>query len=738
MIFRSRKKREATAAVADRGTEHATEHAEPPSGDIENCSRRSTPSPARTARRRIPQVEERILQLRHTAGLQLPPGPRTAPGNPEPAFELLATGPACLRPAPGELTPELLRAAVLRGGSLLVRGLVGPGTSPVWSRGWTARSRRARGRRVGRRTAPTTRSLSPTHDSIWGPSDHGSANERGACGRRLPEGHVRHARHLRAKRSSTSWLPSISASARRSRSTSAPFAGSGRRPARATASGTRTEPSSGDVRALNVWLSLSHCGDVAPGLDIVPRRIDHVVPDRHRGGHVRLVGRRARGRGGRGRRCDRAADLRARRRAAVRRALPPLDGGRARRCRTRATRSRAGSSARRGSRANTLRWRSSCHVRRRLAQFRGGLPLRLARLWELVTFPSTMFYLLFDPRIHPAYRLTWPRKIRLAYRMWRTTRGSLHRHLLQGPPGDGGQAARDPTRGGGRGRGVRLLPRRLDGEPVAGLRRRGTRTDRVRLLRGASPADCERQVREGRGDGVPARRARRRAGERAQVRRRSSAAASARDGSATRFPEHTEPIVLAFLDVDYQASLDDCIRNLWPHLTDRGYVFIDEYVLTDYCALFLVGALLADALRRDPPGLIGAGSGVGVGQYYLGPFEEWNWAAEVPRARRASPTRARTSPGYWALLPRLGAARAVGDPRMIAFGRVDHRSRALLAERSPDLLARERRASALAQSGQPLAPGERPRPKHRPQHPLLTRAALPHLADDLAVLDPQA
>jgi hypothetical protein len=34
----------------------------------------------------------------------------------------------------------------------------------------------------------------------------------------------------------------------------------------------------GDVRALNVWLSLSHCGDVAPGLDIVPRRLDRIVP----------------------------------------------------------------------------------------------------------------------------------------------------------------------------------------------------------------------------------------------------------------------------------------------------------------------------------------------------------------------------------------------------------------------------------------------------------------------------
>ena len=33
----------------------------------------------------------------------------------------------------------------------------------------------------------------------------------------------------------------------------------------------------GDVRALNVWLSLSRCGDLAPGLDVVPKRFDDLV-----------------------------------------------------------------------------------------------------------------------------------------------------------------------------------------------------------------------------------------------------------------------------------------------------------------------------------------------------------------------------------------------------------------------------------------------------------------------------
>lgn len=33
----------------------------------------------------------------------------------------------------------------------------------------------------------------------------------------------------------------------------------------------------GEVRALNLWLSLSRCGDLAPGLDVVPRRLDGLV-----------------------------------------------------------------------------------------------------------------------------------------------------------------------------------------------------------------------------------------------------------------------------------------------------------------------------------------------------------------------------------------------------------------------------------------------------------------------------
>ena len=32
-----------------------------------------------------------------------------------------------------------------------------------------------------------------------------------------------------------------------------------------------------DIRSINIWLSLSHCGDDAPGLDVVGRRLSGLV-----------------------------------------------------------------------------------------------------------------------------------------------------------------------------------------------------------------------------------------------------------------------------------------------------------------------------------------------------------------------------------------------------------------------------------------------------------------------------
>ena len=85
---------------------------------------------------------------------------------------------------------------------------------------------------------------------------------------------------------------------------------------------------------------------------------------------------------------------------------------------------------------------------------------------------------------------------------------------------------------------------------------------------------------------------------------------------------HTEPIVAAFVDVDHQASMHQCVLGLWPHLDDSGYFFVDEYVRLDYCALFFSERFWRTYFDRPPPGLMGAGTGVAVGQYFVGPYRD--------------------------------------------------------------------------------------------------------------------
>ncbi len=57
--------------------------------------------------------------------------------------------------------------------------------------------------------------------------------------------------------------------------------------------------------------------------------------------------------------------------------------------------------------------------------------------------------------------------------------------------------------------------------------------------------------------------------------------------------------------------MHDCIVNLWPHLTDEGYVFFDEYVHLHNCSLFFSERFWRDYLDTTPPGLMGTGTGVG-------------------------------------------------------------------------------------------------------------------------------
>ncbi len=71
--------------------------------------------------------------------------------------------------------------------------------------------------------------------------------------------------------------------------------------------------------------------------------------------------------------------------------------------------------------------------------------------------------------------------------------------------------------------------------------------------------------------------------------------------------------VLAFVDVDLYKSLEECLLSLWPRLVDGAYLFSHEAQDLSLVSLFFDKKWWADHLNSEPPGLVGAGTGLPVG-----------------------------------------------------------------------------------------------------------------------------
>lgn len=77
-------------------------------------------------------------------------------------------------------------------------------------------------------------------------------------------------------------------------------------------------------------------------------------------------------------------------------------------------------------------------------------------------------------------------------------------------------------------------------------------------------------------------------------------------------PAFSEACVLAFIDVDLRPSLADCLMYLWPLLSVDCPLFTHEANHMEIAALFFDAAWWHEKLRSSPPGLIGAGAGLGI------------------------------------------------------------------------------------------------------------------------------
>lgn len=237
--------------------------------------------------------------------------------------------------------------------------------------------------------------------------------------------------------------------------------------------------------------------------------------------------------------------------------------------------------------------------------------------FPVVTMPLTVWFLFVNRNLRPEYELGWWRLHRLAYRLYRnTTRvptGTSYRvylailaKLAEIPSDVDGVVVECGSFLGGSTANLSLVCDVVGRELVVydsfeGLPRSSPK-DKIESKPGVLRGSLE-EVRDNvERHGVPAR-----------TRYRKG-------WFADTLPSHEQPIVLCFLDVDLQESLHECIVNLWPHLTEQGYVFTDDYTILDLCALFYSEEFWQREFERHPPGLIGAGSGIAMGQYWVGPF----------------------------------------------------------------------------------------------------------------------
>jgi O-methyltransferase len=243
---------------------------------------------------------------------------------------------------------------------------------------------------------------------------------------------------------------------------------------------------------------------------------------------------------------------------------------------------------------------------------------KIRHAYDLISLPMLTVFMFHDRRFDPSYGLTWRRKWKLAVRMYRNTRriatGTSNRaHMTM--------AAK-----------IFEIPARIEGVIVeAGCWKGGT-TANLSLVADIvgrelvvydsfeglpAPSDGDRwasPIGEGafRGEFEEVRSnvARFGAIERCRFRK---------GWFSDTLPSHTEPVVAAFIDVDLQNSMHECVLGLWPYLVDSGFWFIDEYLRLDYCALFFSERFWRTYFDRPPPGLMGAGTGIPVGQYFPGP-----------------------------------------------------------------------------------------------------------------------
>ncbi|MFN8112847.1 MAG: hypothetical protein U0R51_06575 [Solirubrobacterales bacterium] len=271
MIFRKRRDDESTA-VADAGAGVGGVAELVADGRLDEAIARLSEA---NRRERNLEIEIEIRRLRNLRGMELLADPAVDPSYIEPGGEIPPLGDQTRIPelTPDELTPEVLRASILQSGCLLVRGLMSTESAERLAadidRSFAVRDEVGRG---GSDPDGYYDELEPEAPFIIG--ERAWIQEGGgvlavdsprmlfdmleafeAAGlRSVIEGYLGE-------------TPAISGQKCTLRKATPDVPGGWHQDGKFM----------GPVRSLNVWVSLSRCGDVAPSMDVVPRRLDDYV-----------------------------------------------------------------------------------------------------------------------------------------------------------------------------------------------------------------------------------------------------------------------------------------------------------------------------------------------------------------------------------------------------------------------------------------------------------------------------
>ncbi len=221
------------------------------------------------------ELERALRRVRHLAGLELLANPAADPRHPEPATELPSRGEQSRIPevTPEGLTPEVLRAAILDSGCLLVRGLMDRDEAlriaDEIDRAFEVRLGLAPGETDAEGYYDELVPEPPLHidQRDWIKEGGGVL---AADSPRLLFDMFESFEQAGLRRVIEQYLgerPAVSAQKCTLRKATPDVPGAWHQDGRFL----------GEVRSMNVWLSLSRCGDVAPSMDVIPRRLDDFV-----------------------------------------------------------------------------------------------------------------------------------------------------------------------------------------------------------------------------------------------------------------------------------------------------------------------------------------------------------------------------------------------------------------------------------------------------------------------------